>query len=90
MFDVILLTFAIEIKHHAEFESCLRNHRNYPVSVKDTGFFLTLYLVLTLKCFILHRQSLCATTVFEILAFRDFHGNWVEMIYFANGDTIPF
>ena len=39
---------------------------------------------------LLHRQSLCATTVFKILTFRDFHGNWVETNHFAIGDTIPF
>ena len=29
IFDIVLLTFAIEIKCRAEFESCLRNHKKY-------------------------------------------------------------
>ena len=50
IFDVIFITFAIESKPCAKFESCLRNQRNYPVSVKDTGFFSLLQLVFSSKC----------------------------------------
>ena len=39
IFDVVLLTFAIEIKHHAEFESCLRNHENTVIVIPQLRCF---------------------------------------------------
>ena len=44
----------------------------------------------TLQRITVTSQSLYTTTVFKILTYRGFYGNWVETNYFANGDTIPF
>ena len=45
IFNIVLLTFAIEIKYYAKFESCLRNHEN------------TVIVIPQLRCFQLYSPS---------------------------------